>query len=180
MIALHRLNCFHIYTAVLPFYTIERAYQKTLGQKRWRKWTFCVRWKEAPVLFVAKTNRKCIFPPLCTSIRSLCGRWGKWVKSVMHWTLQRQRRFCCTSDMTANNYSVFRKTWKWAKKRLFFHLVNLTVLNAFIIHCSRGGTLSHELFCDHLVSGLIHAAQDRNPTPAVSGRGRPPFWFPSL
>jgi hypothetical protein len=47
--------------------------------------------------------------------------------------------FVDMSDMMANSYSISRKTWKWTEK-LFFHFVDLTVLNAFIIHSSCGGT----------------------------------------
>jgi hypothetical protein len=38
--------------------------------------------------------------------------------------------FVDVSDMMANNYSISPKTWKWTAK-LFFHLVDLTILNAF-------------------------------------------------
>ncbi|GFG36865.1 hypothetical protein Cfor_08675 [Coptotermes formosanus] len=39
------------------------------------------------------------------------------------------------SDMIAIRYSISRNTWKWPKK-LFFHLFDRTILNAFIIHKS--------------------------------------------
>jgi hypothetical protein len=58
------------------------------------------------------------------------------------------------------------------QKNKLFYIVDLTTLNAFIIHCSCGGTLSHKLFCEWVVSGLIHAAQDINPTPSTLCHGQ--------
>jgi hypothetical protein len=80
--------------------------------------------------------------------------------------------FVDMSDKMANNYSSSQKTWKWTKK-LFFHLVNLIILNVFIIHYSCGGTLSHKLFHERLVHGLTHAAQDINSTTSILGCGWP-------
>jgi len=41
------------------------------------------------------------------------------------------------SDHMTNSYSGSRWTWKWTKK-LFFHLMDLTILNSFIILASCG------------------------------------------
>jgi hypothetical protein len=38
------------------------------------------------------------------------------------------------SDRMANSYNICRRTWKWTKK-LFFHLLDLTILNAHIACC---------------------------------------------
>jgi hypothetical protein len=85
---------------------------------------------------------------------------------------KRKMGFVDMSDMMANSYSISRKAWKWTKK-LFFHLVDLTVLKAFIIHSSCGGTLSHKVFRERLVSGFTHAAQDINTSPTTSDSRRP-------
>jgi hypothetical protein len=53
----------------------------------------------------------------------------------------RHMGFVDMSDVVASSYSISCKTWKWAKI-LFFHLVDLTILNAFIIHSSYGGTFN--------------------------------------
>jgi hypothetical protein len=37
------------------------------------------------------------------------------------------------SDQMANSYGIARKTWKWTKK-LFLHLLDMNILNAFILH----------------------------------------------
>jgi hypothetical protein len=36
------------------------------------------------------------------------------------------------SDTMANSYSISKKTWKWTKK-FFLHLLDLTILNSFIL-----------------------------------------------
>jgi hypothetical protein len=39
------------------------------------------------------------------------------------------------SDRMSNSYGICRRTWKWTKK-LFFHFLDLSVLNAFLLHKS--------------------------------------------
>ena len=56
-----------------------------------------------------------------------------------------------------NSFSISRWTWKWTKK-LFFHLLDLTILNSFIILASYGSKLSHRQFRLTLVSDLIPEA----------------------
>jgi len=46
------------------------------------------------------------------------------------------------------------KPWKWTKK-IFFHLLDLTVLNNFIVLASCGSKLSHQLFRWTLVRDLV-------------------------
>jgi hypothetical protein len=48
------------------------------------------------------------------------------------------------SDRMSNTYSICRRTWKWTKK-LFFHFLDLSVLNAFLLHKSSGRKLCHIL-----------------------------------
>ena len=46
-------------------------------------------------------------------------------------------------DRMANSYSISRRTFKWTKK-LFFHLLDVTILNSYILHSSCGGKkMSH-------------------------------------
>jgi hypothetical protein len=45
----------------------------------------------------------------------------------------------------ANSYSICQRTIKWMKK-LFFHLLDLAILNSCIIHASCGGKkISHKV-----------------------------------
>ena len=41
--------------------------------------------------------------------------------------------FVDKSDRMVNSYGIARRTWKWTKK-LFFHLTDMTILNAFLIN----------------------------------------------
>jgi len=50
------------------------------------------------------------------------------------------------SDRLANSYTASRRTWKWTKK-LFFHLLDLAIVNSYILLSSCGGKkISHRDF----------------------------------
>jgi hypothetical protein len=70
-----------------------------------------------------------------------------------------------------NSYGIACRTWKWTKK-LFFHLTDMTILNAFLIHKSCGGKLMHKNFREILVRKLIYQSQDENVTASGISRGR--------
>jgi hypothetical protein len=53
--------------------------------------------------------------------------------------------FVDKSDRMINRYGIARRTWKWTKK-LFFHLTDMTILNAFFIHKVCGGKMMHKNF----------------------------------
>ena len=75
------------------------------------------------------------------------------------------------SDRMANSYSISRHTFKWTTK-LFFHLLDLTVLNSWILLSSCGAKYTHRDFRLLLVRNLIEEAgrsQD-HPTPSLVGR----------
>ena len=70
------------------------------------------------------------------------------------------------SDRMANNYSMSRRNFKWTTQ-LFYHLLDLTVLNSWIVLSSCGAQYTHRDFRLLLVRNLIEEAgksQDR-PTP---------------
>ena len=56
-------------------------------------------------------------------------------------------RFVDKSDRMVNCYGIARRTWKWTKK-LFFHLTDMTILNAFLKHKSCSGKMTHKNFCE--------------------------------
>jgi hypothetical protein len=62
----------------------------------------------------------------------------------------------------ANNYTISRPRWKWTKK-LFFHLLDLAILNSYILLSSCGGKkISLSRFRLKLVNGMLaHAWQVR-------------------
>ena len=75
------------------------------------------------------------------------------------------------SDRMATSYSISPHTLKWTMK-LFFHLLDLTVLNSWILLSSCGAKYTHRDFRLLLVRNLIEEAgksQDR-PTPRLVGR----------
>ena len=83
--------------------------------------------------------------------------------------------FVDKSDRMVNSYGITRRTWKWTKK-LFFHLTDMTILNAFVIHKSSGGKMTHKSFREVLVWDLIILSHDGNVTASGVSRGRPsPF-----
>jgi hypothetical protein len=58
--------------------------------------------------------------------------------------------FVDKSDRMVNGYRIARRTWKWTKK-LFFHLTDMTIHNAFLIHKSCGGKMTHKNFREAMV-----------------------------
>ena len=75
------------------------------------------------------------------------------------------------SDHMANSHSISWRTFKWTMK-LFFHLLDLTVFNSWILLPSYGTKYTHWDFRIHLVRNLIEEAgnsQD-HPTPRLVGR----------
>ena len=74
-------------------------------------------------------------------------------------------------DCMANSYSMNPRTFKWTTK-LFFHLLDLTVLNSWILLPSREAKYTHQDFRLLLVKNLIEEAgksQD-HPIPRLVGR----------
>jgi len=80
--------------------------------------------------------------------------------------------FVDKSDRMVNCYGIARRTWKWTKK-LFFHLTDMTILNAFLIPKSCGGKMMHKNVCEILVHELIIHSQQENFTASGISRGRP-------
>ena len=79
--------------------------------------------------------------------------------------------FVDISDRMANSYSMSRCNFKWTKK-LFFHLLDLTVLNSWILLSSCGAQYTHRDFRLLLVRNLIEEvgkSQD-HPNPSLVGR----------
>ena len=83
--------------------------------------------------------------------------------------------FVDKSDRMVNSYGIAQRTWKWTKK-LIFHLADMTILNAFLMHKSSGGKMTHISFREVLVRDLIILSHGENVTASGVSRGRPsPF-----
>ena len=76
------------------------------------------------------------------------------------------------SDRMVNSYGIARRTWKWTKK-LFFHLTDMCILNAFLVHKTCGGKMTHKRFREILVRNLIAESQELNVSSGGVLRGRP-------
>jgi len=89
---------------------------------------------------------------------------------IMEW-YNRHMGFVSISDCIANSYSMSQRNFKLTTK-LFFHLLDLTVLNSWILLSSGGAQYTHRDFRHLLVRNLTEEAgksQDR-PTPSLVGR----------
>ena len=85
---------------------------------------------------------------------NFCGEHGKAVKLAIIQIYISRTRGICGKIWLHVKLSISRWTWKWTKK-LFFHLLNLTTLNSFIILTSCGSKLLHRQFKLTLVRDLI-------------------------
>jgi hypothetical protein len=66
----------------------------------------------------------------------------------------------------ANSYSINWRTWQWTNK-LLFHLLDLTILNSYIILTSYGSQINNWKFCLTLVQDLLEMTA-REPQPQSS------------
>lgn len=113
----------------------------------------------------------------CT-IGPFCGWRRKRLKTSVHREL---RVWVLWIWMVAGSFSISYKMWKWPKK-LSFCLVDLRILNAFIVHTSCGGHLC-VVFQEQSAGSLTGATQDINSCPSTSRCGWPPskevhhFWL---
>jgi hypothetical protein len=82
------------------------------------------------------------------------------------------------SDRMANSYLISRRNFKWTTK-LFFHILDLTVINSWILLSSCGAKYNHQDFRLLLVRNLIEEAGRSQccPTPMV---GKPVLWLVML
>ena len=84
---------------------------------------------------------------------------------------KRHMGYVDNSGCMANSYLMSQHTFKWTTK-LFFHLLDLRVLNSWILLSSCGAKYTHQDFSLLLVRNLSEEAgnsQDQ-PTPTLVGR----------
>jgi hypothetical protein len=80
--------------------------------------------------------------------------------------------FVDKSDRMVNSYGIARRTWKWTKK-LFFQLLDKTILNAYLLHKSCCGKITHKEFHEILLRDLIVQTHVANIMVSGVSRGRP-------
>jgi len=103
---------------------------------------------------------------------NFCNKGGKDIKPQIVIEYNRHMGYVDKGDRMANSYSISRRTFKWTKK-LFFHLLDLAILDGYILHSScQGKRISHRDFRFTLMRNMLaHAGPEREvPRPL----GRPP------
>jgi len=103
---------------------------------------------------------------------NFCNEGRKAIKPQIVMDYNHHMGFVDKGDRMANSYFINRRTFKWTKK-LFFHLLDLAILNSYILLSSCGGKkMSHRDFRYTLVRNMLaHAGPEwRIPRPL----GRPP------
>jgi hypothetical protein len=103
---------------------------------------------------------------------NFCDEHGNTIKPYIVEQYNRHMGYVDKGGRMANSYSISRRTWKWTKK-LFFHLLDLTVLNSYLLFSSISDKkLSHRHFRMCLVRNLVaHAGSQPHPHKPL---GRPP------
>jgi hypothetical protein len=99
---------------------------------------------------------------------NFCDDTNRSVKPHIVTWYNRHMGYVDNSDCMANSYSISRRNFKWTTK-LFFNLLDLTVLNSWIMLPSRGAKYNHRDFRLLLVRNLIEEAgrSQYHPTPMV-------------
>jgi len=86
---------------------------------------------------------------------NLCNEAGKAIKPQTVVDYNHHKGYVDKGDRMANSYSISRCTFKWTKK-LFFHLLDLAILNSYILHSSCGcKKMSHRDFQFTLVRNML-------------------------
>ncbi|PNF40809.1 hypothetical protein B7P43_G16650 [Cryptotermes secundus] len=98
-----------------------------------------VRWKDKRDVYVLMNMHP---PPLEGNFRDESGHA---VKPHVIEDYNAHMGFVDKSDRLVNSYGIARRTWKWTKK-LFSHLLDMTILNAYLLHKSCGGKMTHKKF----------------------------------
>jgi hypothetical protein len=80
--------------------------------------------------------------------------------------------FVDKSDRMVNSYGIARRTWMWTNK-LFFHFLDMTILNAYLFQKSCDGKMTHKKFREILVQDLIVQMHKVNITVTGVSQGRP-------
>jgi hypothetical protein len=84
-----------------------------------------------------------------------CDEHGNAIKPAIVADYNRHMGHVDTTDRMANSYTAIRRTWKWTKK-LFFHLLNLAIVNSYILLSSCSGKkISHRNFRLTLIREML-------------------------
>ena len=125
-----------------------------------------VRWKDKRDVYVLTNMHS---PPV---EGNFCDKSGCAVKPSVIVDYNDHMGYVDKSDRMVNSYGIARRTWNWTKK-LFFHLTDMAILNAFLLHKTCGGKRTHKRFTEVLVRNLITESHKQNVYASGVSRGRP-------
>jgi len=101
---------------------------------------------------------------------NFCNEGGKAIKSQIVMDYNHPMGYVDKGDTMANSYSISWRTFKWTKK-LFFHLLDLAILNSYILHSSCGcKKISHRDFQYTLVRNMLAQVGPERTVPRPLGR----------
>jgi len=101
-----------------------------------------------------------------------CNEAGKAIKPQIVMDYNHHMGYVEKGDRMAISCFISRHTFKWTKK-LFFHLLDLAILNSYILHSSCGGKkMSHRDFRYTLVRNMSAHAGPEQRIPRPLGRPR--------
>ena len=141
---------------------------------RLKRWDICVRTRGdlSAVVWNDKRDER-----LLTNIHNppregnYCDEHGNAIKPAIVVDYNRHMGYVDNTDRMANSYTASRRTWKWTKK-FFFHLLDLTIVNSYILLSSCGGKkISHRDFRLTLIREML-ARAGHEPRPSMPV-GRP-------
>jgi hypothetical protein len=112
-------------------------------------------WKDKRVTFILTNMHN------APAEGNFCDEQGYALKPLIVEEYNRHMGYVGKGDRMANSFSISRRTHKWPKK-LFFHLLNVAILNSYILLSSCGGkTFTHTDFRLTLVRDMLaHAMQE--------------------
>lgn len=124
-----------------------------------------IRWKDKQDMFIL-TNMHAPPPE-----DRLLDEFGNAIKPLVVEDYNKHMGYVEKSVKMTNCYGVAKKSWKWTKK-LFFHLLEVTICNAYILHKSVGGKMTHKKFRESLVRDLIFQSHETNVKSSEQNAGR--------
>jgi len=96
-----------------------------------------------------------------------CDEHGNAIKAGIVADYNRHMGHVVNTDRMGNSYTASRRTWKWTKE-LFFHLLDLAIVNSYILLSSCGRKkISHRDFRFTLFREML-ASSGYEPRPSIS------------
>jgi hypothetical protein len=106
-------------------------------------------------------------------VGNYCVEYGNAIRPKLTENYSQHIGYVDKSDRLANSYSISRRTFKWTKK-LFFHLIDLTILNSWILSSSHGAKYLHQDLRLILIRDLVEeGSKNERPHPLMRGRPYP-------